>query len=81
MKLHVVIGAGPVGTATALHLAASGQAVRLVSRSGGGPAADGVELISADALDTERLAATAAGAVAIYNCASPPYHRWPAESA
>lgn len=79
MKLQVVVGAGPVGTATAMHLAANGETVRLVSRSGGGPAADGVELIAADATDAGRLAAIAAGATVIYNCASPPYHRWPTD--
>ena len=79
MTLHVVVGAGLVGTATALHLAADGESVRLVSRSGGGPAADRVEPIAADATDAGRLAAIAAGAAAIYNCASPPYHRWPAD--
>ena len=58
MKLHVVVGVGPVGTATALHLAAAGETVQLVSRSGGGPAAAGVELVAADATDAGRLAAT-----------------------
>jgi nucleoside-diphosphate-sugar epimerase len=77
MSLHVIIGAGPVGSATALRLAAGGQRVRVITRSGTGPAADGVEPIAADAADAERLASLAAGADVVYNCASPPYHRWP----
>jgi nucleoside-diphosphate-sugar epimerase len=79
MTLHVVVGAGPVGTAVALHLAGRGEAVRLVSRSGGGPATGGVEHVAADATDADQLAGIAAGAAAIYNCASPPYHRWPTD--
>ena len=39
MSLHVIVGAGPAGTATALRLAGQGQTVRLVSRAGTGPAA------------------------------------------
>ncbi len=77
MSLHVIIGAGPVGSATAVRLARQGERVRLVTRSGTGPATDGVESIAADATDTERLAGLATGAAALYNCASPPYHRWP----
>ena len=37
MSLHVIIGAGPVGSATALRLAAAGQHVRVITRSGTGP--------------------------------------------
>jgi len=77
MSLHVIIGAGPVGSATALRLAAAGQQVRVITRSGAGPDADGIEKIAADAADAGRLASLAAGAEVIYNCASPPYHRWP----
>jgi len=77
MSLHVIIGAGPAGTATALGLAAAGQHVRVITRSGTGPDADGIENIAADAADAGRLARLAAGAEVIYNCASPPYHRWP----
>jgi nucleoside-diphosphate-sugar epimerase len=36
-----------------------------------------VQRVRADATDTDRLATIAAGVDAIYNCASPPYHRWP----
>jgi len=77
MSLHVIIGAGPVGTATALRLAAAGQHVRVITRSGTGPDVDRIEKIAADAASAVRLASLAAGAEIIYNCASPPYHRWP----
>jgi len=79
MKLHLIIGAGPVGSATALRLAADGQRVRIATRSGTGPDADGIEKVAADAADPDRLSRLAAGAAVVYNCAGPPYHRWPQE--
>jgi nucleoside-diphosphate-sugar epimerase len=77
MSLHVIIGTGPVGSATAALLASRGQTVRLLSRSGTRPDVPGVEAVAADATDTEHLANLVTGAAVLYNCASPPYHRWP----
>jgi nucleoside-diphosphate-sugar epimerase len=76
MSLHIVVGAGPVGTATARLLAARGERVRLLSRSGSGPELAGVERVAADATDGDALARHAKGAVALYSCAGPAYHRW-----
>ncbi|GAA1770146.1 NAD-dependent epimerase/dehydratase family protein [Nocardioides hankookensis] len=77
-ELHVVVGAGPVGRATALELVAAGHEVLLVSRSGSGPELAGVRREAADAADAERLSELAAGAVAIYNCVNPTdYTVWP----
>jgi nucleoside-diphosphate-sugar epimerase len=75
---HLVVGAGPIGTATAARLAAAGESVTLVSRSGRG-AAPGITAVGADASSTARMSELAAGAVAIYNCANPAYHRWPTD--
>lgn len=75
-QLHVVVGAGAVGTATAHLLADAGHAVRVVTRSGSGPDRAGVERVAADAADADRLLGLARGATAIYNCVNPPYHRW-----
>ncbi len=77
MSLHVIVGAGPVGSATAARLAARGERVRVITRTGTGPRADGWEHVAADATDTDRLTELATGATVLYNCASPPYHRWP----
>src|SRR5690606_5982378 len=77
MRTHVVVGAGPVGTATARLLTDRGEDVVVVTRSGSGP--DGTRRVRLDATDAERLAAVASGAVAIYDCANPPYHRWPTD--
>lgn len=79
MALHVVVGAGAVGVATARLLTARGDQVRLVSRRGTGPEHPSVERVAADATDSAALARRTEGAVALYNCAAPPYHRWTSE--
>jgi nucleoside-diphosphate-sugar epimerase len=76
MSRHVIVGAGPVGTATARLLAERGEKVRIVSRRGSGPEHPAVERVAVDATDVDRLSAQADGATALYNCANPPYHRW-----
>jgi nucleoside-diphosphate-sugar epimerase len=76
MPLHVIVGAGPVGTAAARLLAGRGERVRMVTRRGTGPEHAAIERIAADATDAARLSALAAGAVALYNCANPLYYRW-----
>lgn len=75
MALHVVVGAGPVGTATAELLAEHGHAVRMISRSRGSVSGS-IERVALDAKDPPRLSEACAGAAAVYGCASPPYHRW-----
>ena len=88
MSLHVVVGAGPVGSTTARLLAARGEQVRLITRTGRGPqprvgdpvADDGglgdIECVAADATDAETLARHADSAAALYSCAGPAYDRW-----
>jgi len=76
MSLHVIVGAGPVGTATADLLAERGENVRVVTRRGGGPEHPNVERVAADATDAARLIELTKGASALYNCASPLYHQW-----
>ena len=76
-ELHVVVGAGPIGSGIARSLAERGHRVKIVTRSGSGPDEAGIERVAADASDASALASIATGASAIYNCANPPYHRWP----
>jgi nucleoside-diphosphate-sugar epimerase len=86
-ELHVVVGSGPIGSGIARELARQGHQVRIVTRSGSAPACPpgqrsartggGVEAVAADAADAQTLARLTDGAVALYNCANPPYHRWP----
>ncbi|NJC14666.1 nucleoside-diphosphate-sugar epimerase [Micromonospora profundi] len=77
MALHVIVGTGPVGTATARLLAERGEQVRVLSRRGAGPEHPGIERVAADAADADRLTTLASGAQVLYNCANPAYHRWP----
>lgn len=79
MSFHVVIGAGPVGRALARLLADRGEHVVVITRSGSGPVQQGIRLLAADATDPTALAGHTRGAVALYNCAGPAYHRWATE--
>lgn len=76
MGLHVIVGAGLLGTGTASQLAEQGHQVRLVSRSGRGPRHPNVELRRVDAADAAALRRAAEGADVVYNTVNPPYHRW-----
>lgn len=80
MNKHVVVGAGPVGLATARELVArqAGEVV-LVSRSGTGVDVPGACRTACDASDAAALTELAAGALALYNCVNPPsYGVWSA---
>lgn len=77
MSKHVVVGAGPIGTATALLLAERGEEVVIVTRSGSGPTHPAITRTRADASSSAGMAEIAIGAVAVYNCVNPAYHRWP----
>ncbi len=76
---HLVVGAGPVGSTTALRLAALGHPVTVLSRSGGGPEHSSIQRVAGDATDVDTVLAHLDGAGALINAASPPYHRWPEE--
>src|SRR3954454_5143606 len=66
--LHVVTGAGPVGTTVALELAAAGHAVRLLTRSGSGPEHPLIDRRSVDVSQADGLAEHLDGAVAVHHC-------------
>ncbi len=74
MGVHVVVGRGAAGNGVARELLRLGHNVTQVSRSGG--AVPGARSVSQDSADGTALAAVAAGADALYNCASPPYDQW-----
>ncbi len=78
MSHHLVLGSGPVGTATARLLAERGASVVLASRSGAGPDLPAVARIALDVTDQEATARAAEHATVVYNCVNPAaYHRWP----
>jgi nucleoside-diphosphate-sugar epimerase len=76
MARHVIVGKGPVGSATAQLLADRGHEVLVLSRSGGQSTA-GVEHRAVDASDAAALSAAVGRADVLYNAVNPPsYDRW-----
>ena len=79
-RLHVVLGAGPVGRTTAAALFEQGATVRLVSRSGKVTnAAVGIDVRAADLTRAEQAMAAVEGASVVYHCAAPAYQNWARE--
>jgi nucleoside-diphosphate-sugar epimerase len=66
--VHVVTGAGPVGSTIAQQLADAGRQVRLLTRSGSGPVHPLVERRRVDVSRPEALAEAFEGAVAVHHC-------------
>ena len=73
---HLVVGAGEVGSATALLLAEAGRSVVVVTRSGSGPDHALIRKVAADASSVDALIAAEPHAVVIYNCVNPAYDKW-----
>ncbi|MCR2824651.1 NAD-dependent epimerase/dehydratase family protein [Microbacterium sp. zg.Y909] len=79
-ETHVIVGAGPVGSAVADRLAGAGHRVRVITRSGRGPEHPNVARMAVDASDRTALADAAQGAAVLYNCANPgSYEAWQRE--
>ncbi|WNI21057.1 NAD-dependent epimerase/dehydratase family protein [Streptomyces sp. ITFR-16] len=72
--LQVVLGAGPAGTALAAELARRGHPVRLVDRSGGGSAPDGVQRFAADVSTADGARTAVEGAAVVHHCVNVGYH-------
>ncbi|MCF6378741.1 NAD-dependent epimerase/dehydratase family protein [Nocardioides KLBMP 9356] len=66
--VHVVTGAGPVGSTVALQLAEAGHQVRLLTRSGSGPVHPLVDRRRVDVSRPDALAEAFDGAVAVHHC-------------
>jgi nucleoside-diphosphate-sugar epimerase len=79
MTHHLVLGSGPVGSGTALQLAALGHTVTVATRSGTGPTHQAIQRAKVDASDVEALTQLAQGSATIVNAINPPYHRWPTD--
>jgi nucleoside-diphosphate-sugar epimerase len=76
-SLNVVLGTGPLGLAVIRHLAARGERVRAVSRSGGADVPAGVEVVAANVAEAAEVKRVCEGAAVVYHCANPPYAKWP----
>ncbi|GGP62442.1 SDR family oxidoreductase [Streptomyces calvus] len=72
--LHAVLGSGPAGTTLARELVRRGHPVRLVDRTGSGPAIDGVRRHAADVATEEGARAAVEGAAVVYHCVNVGYH-------
>ncbi|MCZ2838315.1 NAD-dependent epimerase/dehydratase family protein [Modestobacter sp. VKM Ac-2985] len=76
MARHVVVGKGPVGSATAQLLTEQGHEVLVLSRSGG-VSTDRVEHRAVDASDAEALTSAVGRADTVYNAVNPgDYTTW-----
>jgi nucleoside-diphosphate-sugar epimerase len=71
-ELHVVFGAGQIGTPLARLLSAQGHDVRIVRRSAG-RALDGIPVTSGDAGDPAFVIGATRGARVLYHCMNPLY--------
>ena len=67
-SVHVVTGAGPVGSTVAQQLADAGQSVRLLTRSGSGPSHPLIDRRRVDVSRPEQLATSLEGAGAVHHC-------------
>lgn len=67
-QIHVVTGAGPVGSTVASQLAEQGIPVRLLTRSGSGPEHPLVERRRTDVSQPDQLDEAFDGAVAVHHC-------------
>lgn len=77
MARHVILGAGGIGSSTARLLAAAGEDVVLVSRSGRHPDIEGVTALALDVSDPGALLSVCRGASTIVNALNPPsYTSW-----
>jgi nucleoside-diphosphate-sugar epimerase len=70
--VHVIFGAGQVGTLVAAQLAAAGQRVRMVRRAGPAPAS-AVQLPQGDLAEPVFRRRAVSGARVNHHCASPAY--------
>ena len=68
MSVHVVTGAGPVGSTVAQQLADAGEQVRLLTRSGSGPVHPLIDRRRVDVSRPDALAEALQGAVAVHHC-------------
>ncbi|HHO51409.1 MAG TPA: NAD-dependent epimerase/dehydratase family protein [Deltaproteobacteria bacterium] len=73
---HVILGAGPVGLATARALTRRGEEPIVVSRTVGVSVPSGARHRAGDVLDPSFLESTIAPGAVVYQALNAPYHRW-----
>lgn len=75
-NLHLVLGAGQVGSKVVDALLARGERVRVARRSAPGPARRGLEQRSGDVTDLAFARDVGKGVDVVYHCINPNYDRW-----
>lgn len=76
-RLHVVLGAGQIGTLLARSLLARGERVRQVRRGKVSASTESHEWLSGDLSDPAFARRAMADAHAVYHCVNAAYHEWP----
>jgi nucleoside-diphosphate-sugar epimerase len=76
-ELHLVLGAGQVGTLVAEMLVAKGHRVRVARKSATPSRVRGIENVTVDVRDALAVARAAQGAAVVYHCVNPLYYEWP----
>jgi nucleoside-diphosphate-sugar epimerase len=76
LELHVIFGTGPLGQAVMRELLTRNVRIRMVNRSGKATVPESVEIIGADAYDSQNTCAVTQGATVVYQCAQPAYTQW-----
>lgn len=76
-SVHVILGAGQVGSRLTRLLRDRGHLVRVVSRRQKSSVTPGLEQLGGDMTDLDFAERATRGASVVYDCMNPPYHRWP----
>lgn len=78
-ELHVILGAGQIGTRLAQTLVERGHRVRMVRQSAASPGVAGVEVVRGDLKDPTFAAEVGRGADVVHQCTNPIYTTWAKE--
>lgn len=76
-ELHVVLGAGQIGSRLSKLLLAKGHRVRIIQRSKPSASVANLEHMAGDITDLGFAEQATRGASVVYDCMNPPYHLWP----
>jgi nucleoside-diphosphate-sugar epimerase len=76
IELHVIFGTGPLGQAVMRELLTRNVLIRMINRSGKATVPESVEVIGADAYDSQNTRFVTHGATVVYQCAQPAYTQW-----
>jgi nucleoside-diphosphate-sugar epimerase len=76
-QLHVVLGAGQIGSRLSARLLDRGHTVRLVARTPAASTTPRLERLGGDITDLAFAEHATRGATVVYDCMNPAYHQWP----